>query len=98
MSFDFATGLVSQQDEKVIEPEEIFRRQTSGKNLWLGQGDALRDWFNNREKNDILLSMDTGMGKTIVGLLIAHSIMNAGKGSQERGRVITITLSQNLNG
>ena len=76
MSFDFAAGLASKKEEKVIVPEDIFRKQTSGKNLWLGQGDALRDWFENRNKNDILLAMDTGMGKTIVGLLIAHSIMN----------------------
>jgi len=91
MSFDFAAGLVSQQDEKVIEPEEIFRRQTSGKNLWLGQGDALRDWFDNRKKNDILLSMDTGMGKTIVGLLIAHSIMN-----EKNQKVIYVCASKQL--
>jgi len=68
MGFDFASGLTSTEEEIIIDPEEIFRRQASGKNLWLGQGDILRDWYENREKNDILIAMDTGMGKTIVGL------------------------------
>lgn len=91
MSFDFAAGLTSVHEEKVIEPEEIFRKQTSGKNLWLGQGDALRDWFENRDKNDIVLAMDTGMGKTIVGLLIAHSIMN-----EKSQKVIYVCASKQL--
>lgn len=91
MSFDFASALVSTHEEKVIEPEEIFRKQTSGKNLWLGQGDALRDWFSHRDKNDILLAMDTGMGKTIVGLLIAHSIMN-----EKNQKVIYVCASKQL--
>lgn len=76
MKFDFASGLTSTDEEVIIDPEEIFRRQASGKNLWIGQGDILRAWHEKRDKNDILITMDTGMGKTIVGLLIAHSIMN----------------------
>ena len=79
MDFDFASGLVSSTEEELIDPEDIFSKMTSGKQLWLGQGDVLRKWFEERNKNDILLSMDTGMGKTIVGLLISYSIMNEKK-------------------
>lgn len=79
MDFDFASGLVSSTEEELIDPEDIFSKMTSGKQLWLGQGDVLRKWFQERDKNDILLSMDTGMGKTIVGLLISYSIMNEKK-------------------
>ncbi len=79
MAFDFASALTSTTEEIITDPEEIFRKQASGKNLWIGQGDILRDWYINRDKNDILIAMDTGMGKTIVGLLIAHSLMNAKK-------------------
>lgn len=79
MDFDFASALVSNTEETLISPEDIFSKMTSGKQLWLGQGDALRKWDEEREKNDILLSMDTGMGKTIVGLLISYSIMNERK-------------------
>ena len=79
MAFDFASALTSTAEEIITDPEEIFRKQASGKNLWIGQGDILRDWYKNRDKNDILIAMDTGMGKTIVGLLIAHSLMNEKK-------------------
>ena len=91
MAFDFASGLTTTEEEIVIDPEEIFRRQASGKNLWLGQGDIVRDWYENREKNDILIAMDTGMGKTIVGLLIAHSIMN-----EKKKKVIYLCASKQL--
>ena len=91
MAFDFASGLTSIDEEIIIDPEEIFRRQASGKNLWLGQGDILRDWHQNRDKNDILIAMDTGMGKTIVGLLIAHSIMN-----EKSKKVIYLCASKQL--
>lgn len=79
MDFDFASGLVSSSEEALISPEEIFSKMTSSKQLWLGQGDVLREWDKERDKSDILLSMDTGMGKTIVGLLISYSLMNERK-------------------
>ncbi len=91
MEFDFASGLTSTEEEIIIDPEEIFRRQASGKNLWIGQGDIVRDWHKNRDKNDILIAMDTGMGKTIVGLLIAHSIMN-----EKNKKVIYLCASKQL--
>ncbi|HIP13337.1 MAG TPA: DEAD/DEAH box helicase [Arcobacter sp.] len=91
MGFDFAAGLTSTDEEVIIDPEEIFRRQASGKNLWIGQGDIVRDWYKNRDKNDILIAMDTGMGKTIVGLLIAHSIMN-----EKSKKVIYLCASKQL--
>jgi hypothetical protein len=46
--------------------------------LWRGQDKALADWDTNREKRDVLVSLNTGAGKTIVGLLIAQSLVNEG--------------------
>lgn len=46
--------------------------------LWRGQYKALSDWENVRGKRDILISLNTGAGKTIVGLLIAKSLVNEG--------------------
>ena len=91
MAFDFASALTSTIEETITDPEEIFRKQASGKNLWIGQGDILRDWYENRDKNDILIAMDTGMGKTIVGLLIAHSLMN-----EKKQKVIYLCASKQL--
>ncbi|MCC9625676.1 DEAD/DEAH box helicase family protein [Thalassospira sp. MA62] len=46
--------------------------------LWRGQDQALTNWNENRTKNDVLVSLNTGAGKTIVGLLIAQSLVNEG--------------------
>jgi superfamily II DNA or RNA helicase len=46
--------------------------------LWRGQDKALNEWNTARKKNDVLVSLNTGAGKTIVGLLIAQSLVNEG--------------------
>ena len=46
--------------------------------LWRGQDKALTDWQAARDNNDVLISLNTGAGKTIVGLLIAQSLVNEG--------------------
>ena len=46
--------------------------------LWRGQAKALVDWDAVRNKRDVLISLNTGAGKTIVGLLIAQSFVNEG--------------------
>jgi hypothetical protein len=68
---------------KPIDPEAIFRRAPKGASsfadLWRGQTDALRRWHSDlRAKSDILISLNTGAGKTVVGLLIAESLINEG--------------------
>ena len=46
--------------------------------LWRGQDKALNEWEKVRNKRDVLISLNTGAGKTIVGLLIAQSLVNEG--------------------
>ena len=46
--------------------------------LWRGQDRALGEWHANRVRGDIIVSLNTGAGKTIVGLLIAQSLVNEG--------------------
>ena len=46
--------------------------------LWRGQDKALSEWEEVRTKRDVLISLNTGAGKTIVGLLIAQSLVNEG--------------------
>ncbi len=46
--------------------------------LWRGQDKALNEWNTARKKNDVVISLNTGAGKTIVGLLIAQSLVNEG--------------------
>ncbi len=65
-----------------IDPRKIFYSLPSLENtpndLWSGQSSALIDWHEHRKRNDVLVSLNTGAGKTIVGSLIAQSLVNEG--------------------
>lgn len=67
----------------VIDSIEIFRRLPKTENikdLFEIQRQALQDWFERRDEKDIVIKLNTGGGKTLVGLLIAQSIMNEHRG------------------
>lgn len=58
---------------------EIFDSLTlrgSVENIWGTQADALTEWHVNRDQDDLLIQMNTGGGKTLVGLLVAQSLVN----------------------
>lgn len=61
-------------------PIDIFRscRISDGdiKDLWIAQGDALREYHKHRDRSDISIVLNTGAGKTLVGLLVAQSLLN----------------------
>jgi Rad3-related DNA helicase len=67
------------------EPIKIFASLPSlagtFNDLWRGQDKALAEWHTNRDKQDVLVSLNTGAGKTIVGLLIGQSLVNEGLGN-----------------
>lgn len=46
--------------------------------LWRGQAKALSEWHELRTKRDVLVSLNTGAGETVVGLLMAQSLVNEG--------------------
>ncbi len=81
--FDFSGIGNRQQAPTPIEPVDLFRScAVSDQNvndLWLGQGDALREWHEKRHLEDIGVALNTGAGKTLVGLLIAQSLVNETK-------------------
>ncbi len=80
MSFDFSRLNVASQQPRPEDPIVIFQGAaiTDGNinDLWLGQGDALREWNVHRDKKDVAVVLNTGAGKTLVGLLIAQSLVN----------------------
>ena len=80
MTFDFSNLDVTGQRARPIDPVEIFQgaaiTDENINDLWLGQGDALREWHANRNKDDVAVVLNTGAGKTLVGLLIAESLVN----------------------
>jgi hypothetical protein len=81
MVFDFG-GLDKPKAKSASpNPRDIFRSRPSGKakikELWQGQAQALDEWYKN-PKQDTLISMYTGAGKTLVGVLIAQSYILQG--------------------
>lgn len=77
---DFKKLRQSKNQPNVIEPLEIFRRlpKPSGINdLYISQAEVLKQWFDRRnDEQDLVIKLHTGGGKTLVGLLIAQSILN----------------------
>lgn len=80
--FDFSKLSLPKSAKAQIDPFKIFgalpRLEGAPNDLWRGQADALEQWHENRGKSDILLSLNTGAGKTLAGLLIAKSFVNEG--------------------
>jgi replicative superfamily II helicase len=61
-----------------INPEDIFLRlprSTGINDLWKSQAEALSQWFARRDERDVVIKLNTGGGKTLVGLLVAQSTM-----------------------
>ncbi len=79
---DFSKLGSTKKTPSPINPIKIFETlpSLSGtfNDLWRGQDKALAEWHANRDKQDVLVSLNTGAGKTIVGLLIAQSLVNEG--------------------
>lgn len=70
--------------DTVLHPREIFNALPK-KNAKFQyprdvQSQVWNQWFLEREKKDIIIKMNTGSGKTIVGLLILKSSLNEKKG------------------
>lgn len=62
-----------------ISPIKIFRRLPKPPgipDLYTSQAKVLEDWDKRRDESDLVVKLHTGGGKTLVGLLIAQSILN----------------------
>lgn len=80
--FDFNQLSRPSTQSKPIKPIDVFRSASSldatPNDLWRGQSHALEQWEEHRNKNDVLVSLHTGAGKSLVGIIIAQSLMNEG--------------------
>ena len=80
---DFSRLRRRQPKSAPIDPGEIFLRlpKSAGfDDLWSSQADALKQWYGRRNERDVVIKLNTGGGKTLVGLLIAQSIINERQG------------------
>jgi hypothetical protein len=84
MQIDFDSLVGGDSMDALIEPRKIFATLSNkdAKYSYLRdvQSEVLDRWFVRRDENDLVLKMNTGAGKTIVGLLILQSCLNEKKG------------------
>jgi len=62
----------------VIDPIEMFERRPKPPGiggLYASQADVLKAWHGRRNERDTVIKLQTGGGKTLVGLLIGQSLM-----------------------
>lgn len=80
MVLDLSKIKSKKKEALAVDPIVLFQKlkvsDPSINDLWLAQGDALRMWHENREKDDVGIVLNTGAGKTLVGLLVAQSLAN----------------------
>lgn len=71
------------EEDKHIEPDRIFSsllKEPEYEYLRGVQIEILDQWFDKRNEKDTILKMNTGAGKTLVGLLMLQSSINEGEG------------------
>ena len=79
---DFTNLRKKKEKNLYTDPREIFFSiPKSGLNdLWTSQSEVLDEWYKNRIVKNTIIKLHTGGGKTLVGLIIAKSIMNETNG------------------
>ena len=80
---DFEKMLEEEFQENPINPLEIFQglnRDKKYEYLRGGQEHVLETWYNQRDQRDTIAKMNTGSGKTLVGLLMLQSCLNENLG------------------
>jgi len=78
----------------ITDPERIFSALTlrgDVQNIWGPQAEALGQWDENRASPDVVIEMNTGGGKTLIGLLAAQSLVN-----ETRGNVLYVCPTKQL--
>lgn len=78
---DFTKRLGSSTTEKVVDPVKLYDtldRASDKGPLRPAQVSVLQDWFDNRQGDrDVIVKLHTGQGKTLIGLLMLQSRLNA---------------------
>ncbi|MBX5159628.1 MULTISPECIES: DEAD/DEAH box helicase [Rhizobium] len=83
MALDLNKLKAKNSSKKQTDPRRIFttlKRDPKFKRPSDEQGDVLDGWLAAKDQASVTLKMNTGSGKTIVGLLCLQSSLNEGKG------------------
>lgn len=80
---DFAK-LGSRSNKSQLEPRDIFMSLPSRNEIYKYprdvQSEVWKQWFANRDNKNCIIKMNTGSGKTVVGLIVLKCCLNEGKG------------------
>jgi ATP:corrinoid adenosyltransferase len=83
MSINFSR-LTASSNKRPIEPRDIFMSLPSKDNCYGYprdvQTEVWKQWYLKRNEKNVIIKMNTGSGKTVVGLTILQSCLNEGKG------------------
>lgn len=83
MKIDFSQ-LTSMTNNFSIEPRDIFMTLPNKEKSYSYprdvQTEVWKQWFDMRNEKNLIIKMNTGSGKTVVGLTILQSCLNEGKG------------------
>lgn len=83
MTINFSK-LTSSTNQASLEPRDIFMAlPAKDKNYGYPrdvQTEVWKQWFVKRNEKNVIIKMNTGSGKTVVGLTILQSCLNEGKG------------------
>lgn len=82
---DFSKLQPSQNSDTALQPRDIFNSlpgKEKGRYQYPRdvQSKVWEQWNNRKAESNLVIKMNTGSGKTVVGLLILKSCMNEGKG------------------
>lgn len=84
MPLDFSKLTVDDGGGRLIDPRQIFASLPLDRSKYPYmrdvQGEVLEGWFKRRDDRDLVIKMNTGGGKTVVGLLALQSTVNEGAG------------------
>ncbi|MEY9153378.1 DEAD/DEAH box helicase family protein [Bradyrhizobium japonicum] len=81
---DFKKRLAGKKVEKPVDPVKLYAtldREHDKGPLRPAQENVLKEWFQKRQSDrDVIVKLHTGQGKTLIGLLMLQSRLNAGHG------------------
>lgn len=82
---DFSKLQTGQNSDTALQPRDIFNSlpgKEKGKYQYPRdvQSKVWEQWYSRKNESNLVIKMNTGSGKTVVGLLILKSCLNEGKG------------------
>lgn len=84
MNIDFSKLGGSDASDTIIEPRDLFNVLPAKASRYQYprdvQADVWAKWFARRSEHDLTIKMNTGGGKTVVGLVVLKSCLNEGAG------------------